>query len=250
MIIDITKIATQCRQSHQKECLKSKGKNNQNEEVTQYQILRGESVKYLLEIRKRNVLKEATKQNVKSIYVLQNTQEKDKNEISSLMNLYQFHDKIREENELLFNNKQKVLLIQGLAEACKSKRAKKIEKFIWKLHDRGINHEDDYGFEDLQFIEQKDILQKKESQFLEKFYINQTHIKRNDIFTSNNYAQWLAPEDKNQFKEIQLLNFDQVQKQEYFKKLSIQSITMLIFDITEWQVYPQNQNRWISKIQN
>ncbi|CAD8195874.1 unnamed protein product [Paramecium pentaurelia] len=81
---------------------------------------------------------------------------------------------------------------------------------------------------------------KKKFRFLEKFYIYQTHIKRNDIFTSNNYAQWLAPEDKNQFKEIQLLNFDQVQKQEYFKKFSIQSITMLIFDISEGQVYPQN----------
>ncbi|CAD8080529.1 unnamed protein product [Paramecium primaurelia] len=64
---------------------------------------------------------------------------------------------------------------------------------------------------------------------------------RSDIFTSSNYADWFAPEEKQKFKEIQLLQFEQSQKQEYLKKFTIQRIKMLIFDIHEWQVQTQNQ---------
>ncbi|CAD8105902.1 unnamed protein product [Paramecium primaurelia] len=156
MIIDIIKIDTQCRQLHQK------------------QFVDRVFVIYLLEIRKRKILKEAAQQNVKSIYVPQKTQDKDKNEISSLMNLYQFHDKVREENELLLDNKQK-----GQLKYAKVKEPRNLKSlfgnymiqsknwdyiinlFIFQtffkktcfLSSRGINHQDDYGFEDFQFKE-------------------------------------------------------------------------------------------------
>ena len=57
------------------------------------------------------------------------------------MNLERFDDKEGEVNEFLLdggNNKLKVLLIHGIAGSGKSTTAKKIEEFVWKLHDKNI----------------------------------------------------------------------------------------------------------------
>ncbi|CAD8104437.1 unnamed protein product [Paramecium primaurelia] len=258
-------------------------------------FLRGKSVIQLLEIRKWKVLNVAAEKNVKSIYVPLKTQEKDKNEVSRLMNFDQFDDKVGEVNEFLLDKNQTVLLIHGLAGSGKSTTAKKIEEFIWKLHDSNKQignfllipvylslpslknpvyqaveeslHSDDYGFDDLQLKECKEMLQKKEFRFIfimdsydemkleniqKNLYITNKlrqnwsdplviFTTRSDIFTSNNYADWFAPEDKKKFKEIKLLQFEQSERQEYLMKFTIQSIKMLIFDVYEWQVQTQNQ---------
>ncbi|CAD8192465.1 unnamed protein product [Paramecium pentaurelia] len=125
----------------------------------------------------------------------------------------------------------------------------------------------DYGFDALQLKECKEMLQKKEFRFIlimdsydemkleniqKNLYINNKlkqnwsdplviFTTRSDIFTSSNYGDWFALEEKQKFKEIQLLQFEQIQKQEYLKEFTIQSIYMLIFDINEWQVSTQNQ---------
>ncbi|CAD8117691.1 unnamed protein product [Paramecium primaurelia] len=127
--------------------------------------------------------------------------------------------------------------------------------------------QDNYGFDALYLKECKEMLQKKEFRFIlimdiydemkleniqKILYINNKlkqnwsdplviFATRSDIFTSSNYADWFAPEDKQKFKEIQLLPFEESQKQEYLKKFTIQSSKMLIFDIHEWQMQTQNQ---------
>ncbi|CAD8105018.1 unnamed protein product [Paramecium primaurelia] len=263
-------------------------------------FLRGKSVQELFEIRKSKVLTEAAKKNVRSIYVPLQTMEifqrGEKNEQKSiLMNLKNLYDKKGQVNEFLLDDKETVLLIHGVAGSGKSTAAKKIEEFIWELHN--INekisnkilipiyislpslknpvfqaveealHQDEYGFDELQLKECKEMLVNKQFRLLlimdsydemkleniqKNLYINNKlnqnwsdplviFTTRSDIFTSSNYADWFAPEEKQKFKEIQLLQFEQSQKQEYLKKFTIQSIKMLIFDIHEWQFSTQNQ---------
>ncbi|CAD8083708.1 unnamed protein product [Paramecium primaurelia] len=258
-------------------------------------FLRGKSVQQLLEIRKWKVLKEAAINNVKSLYVPLKTQRKGKNKTSNLMNLEQFNDKQGEVNEFLFDEKEIVLLIHGVAGSGKSTTAKKIEEFIWKLHNQNIKignkllipiyislpslknpvyqvleealHQEDYGFDNLQIKECKELLEKNEFRFLlimdgydemklenisKNLYItnkvNQNwsnplviFTTRSEIFTTNNYVDWFATENKQKFKEIQLLKFDEVQQKEYLEKYTLLSIKLLILDIYEWQAQVQGQ---------
>ncbi|CAD8104196.1 unnamed protein product [Paramecium sonneborni] len=121
---------------------------------------------------------------------------------------------------------------------------------------------DEYGFEALQLKECKEKLQNKEFRFMlimdsydemkleniqKNLYINNKlkqnwsdplviFTTRSEIFTSINYIDWFAPEEKTKFKEIQLLKFDKHQTKEYLKKFTIQSIKMQIFEIYEWQI--------------
>ncbi|CAD8166292.1 unnamed protein product [Paramecium pentaurelia] len=132
--------------------------------------------------------------NVKSLYVPLKTQRKGKNKTSNLMNLEQFNDKEGEVNEFLFDEKEIVLLVHGVAGSGKSTTAKKIEEFIWNLHNQNIKignkllipiyislpslknpiyqvleealHQDDYGFDNLQLKECKELLEKIEFRFL------------------------------------------------------------------------------------
>ncbi|CAD8205759.1 unnamed protein product [Paramecium pentaurelia] len=194
------------------------------------------------------------------------------------MNFYQFDDRAGEVNEFLLDQNQTVLLIHGQAGSGKSTTAKKIEEFIWKLHDSNQKignfvlipeslQKDDYGFDDLQLKECKQMLQMKEFriifkmdsydemklEYIQKYLQINNQLRqhwqdplvifttRSVIFTSNNYSDWFAPEDKKKFKEIQLLKFGQCEEYEYLRKFTIQSIKMLIFDIYKLQLYAQNQ---------
>ncbi|CAD8099983.1 unnamed protein product [Paramecium sonneborni] len=254
-------------------------------------FLKGKSVDYLLEIRKWKVLKEAAQKNVNSIYVPLKTQEKGQNNQSNLINLEQFDDKEGEVNEFLLEKQKIVLLIHGVAGSGKSTTAKKIEEFIWKLHNKNIRirdqilipiyislpslknpvnqaveetlNQDDYGFDDLQFRECKEMLERKVFRFLlimdsydemkleniqKNLYISNKLLQnwsnplvifttRSEIFTNSNYADWFATENKEvEFKEIQLLQFDESQQLRYLKKFSYLSIKMLIYEVYERQV--------------
>ncbi|CAK64892.1 unnamed protein product (macronuclear) [Paramecium tetraurelia] len=172
-----------------KEQLKSMGND--------IKFLRGKSVEQLFEIRKWKVLKEAAFKNVKSIYVPLQTQEifhqaEEKKEVKSsiLMNFEQLNDTEGEVNQFLLEQKQTVLLIHGVAGSGKSTTAKKIEEFIWKLQNNNKKisnqilipiyislpslknpvfqaveealRQDEYGFDELQLKECKEMLEKKD----------------------------------------------------------------------------------------
>ncbi|CAD8190165.1 unnamed protein product [Paramecium pentaurelia] len=264
--------------------------NNMDNDI---KFLRGKSVEQLLEIRKWKVLDEAAYKKIKSIYVPLKTQEKMKENIKNLMSLEEFDNKVGAVDEFLQQEKT-VLLIHGMAGSGKTTAAKKIEELIWKLHEnnRKINKlqlipiyillpslknpvfsaveealQNDYGFDQLQLKECKEMLEKKQFRFLlimdsydemkleniqKNLYINNKinqnwtnplviFTTRSEILTNSNYAQWFAPDDQEKLKEIQILKFDQVQKQEYLQKYTIQSIKMLIFEIYEWQIQVQNR---------
>ncbi|CAD8204075.1 unnamed protein product [Paramecium pentaurelia] len=253
-------------------------------------FLRGKSVDQLFEIRKWKVLKEAAQKNIKSIYIPLKTQEKGQLNPSSLINLEQFDDKVGEVNEFLLDEKETVLLIHGVAGSGKSTTAKKLEEFIWKLHDNNIKisnqilipvyislpflknpvfqaveetlHQDEYGFDNLQLKECKEMLEKKEFRFLfimdsydemkleniKKIYILLTNLIKigqilwSEILTTSNYKEWFVPEDKKQIKEVQLLKFDEMQKKEYLTKFTLLSIKVLVFEIYEWQTQMKYQS--------
>ncbi|CAD8198450.1 unnamed protein product [Paramecium pentaurelia] len=266
-------------------------------------FLRGKSVEELFDIRKSKVLKEAANKNVRSIYVPLQTLEifhqldkVEKNEQKTiLMNFENFSDKEGEVNEFLLDDKETVLLIHGLAGSGKSTAAKKIEEFIWKLYENNQRiknqklipiyislpslknpvfqaveealHQDEYGFDELQLKECKEMLEKKEFRFLfimdsydemkleniqKNLYINNKlkqnwsnpfviFTTRSEIFTSSNYSLWFEPEEKQKLKEIKLLKFDSPQMLQYLEKFTIQSVKMLIFEIYEWQTQISNR---------
>ncbi|CAD8118854.1 unnamed protein product [Paramecium primaurelia] len=89
--------------------------------------------------------------------------------------------------------------------------------------------QDDYGFDDQENI-QKNLYSHNT---LRQYWSDPLVIFRSDIFTSNNYVDWFAPEDTKKFKDIQLLQFEKGEKQEYLKKFTIYCIKMLIFDMYE-----------------
>ncbi|CAK81361.1 unnamed protein product (macronuclear) [Paramecium tetraurelia] len=264
-------------------------------------FLRGKSVEQLFEIRKWKVLKEAAYKNAKSIYVPLETKEiynqaimKKEDKLSILINLEEINDSNAEVNEFLLDEKKTVLLIHGVAGSGKSTTAKKIEEFIWKLHNKNKKirnqilipvyislptlrdplfqaveealHQDEYGFDELQIKECKEMLDKKVFRFLlimdsydemkleniqKNLYMN-NKVKQNwsdplvifttrsEIFTSSNYAFWFAPDNKENLKEIQLQKFNPNQLKEYLKKFTIQSVKMLIFEIYERQTQSSN----------
>ncbi|CAK70857.1 unnamed protein product (macronuclear) [Paramecium tetraurelia] len=272
-------------------------------------FLRGKSVEQLFEIRKWKVLKEAALKNTKSIYVPLETKEiyhkaivDEKKEESILINLEQINDTKGEVNEFLLEEKETVLLIHGVAGSGKSTTAKKIEEFIWKLHNNNKKirnrilipiyislpslknpvfqaveetlHQDEYGFDDLQLKECKEMLEKNEFRLLlimdsydemkleniqKNLYMN-NKVKQNwsdplvifttrsEIFTSVNYALWFAPEKKENLKEVQLEKFNLKKIKQYLKKFAIQSIKMLIYELYEWQ--SQISNRGEQDINN
>ncbi|CAD8184322.1 unnamed protein product [Paramecium pentaurelia] len=134
--------------------------------------------------------------------------------------------------------------------------------------------QDDYGFDDVQLKECKEMLQKKEFRFiyimdsydemkleniLNNLYINNKlkqnwsdplviFTTRSDIFTISYYAHWFGPEDKQKFKEIQLLCFQQSQIQEYLIKFTFQSIKILIFLICMNGIYKlKTKKLWMLK---
>ncbi|CAK79896.1 unnamed protein product (macronuclear) [Paramecium tetraurelia] len=257
--------------------------------------LRGKSVQQLLEIRKWKVLKEAAQKNVKTIYVPLKSQDKTKRNTNNLMNLEQFDDLSGEVNKFLLKENETVLLIHGVAGSGKSTVAKKIEEFVWKLNESNIKvneyvlvpiyislpsvknpafqiieealRQDEYGFDDLQLKECKELLEirkfrllilmdsydemkleniKKNIYIINKLYSNWSNplvifTTRSEILTSSNYSDWFAPEDKAKLKEIQILKFDQIQKKEYIKQFTYLSIKVLIFEIYEWQTKMLNQ---------
>ncbi|CAD8103768.1 unnamed protein product [Paramecium sonneborni] len=181
------------------------------------------------------------------------------------------------------------MLIHGITGSGKSTTAKKIEEFIWKLHESNIKignqllipvyislpslknpvfqaveetlRQVEYGFDDLQLRECKEKLGKKEFRFLfimdsydemkleniqkNLYFHNEIKqnwsdplvifISRSEIFTSIDYIDWFEPQQKNKFKEIELLIFDQEQTNEYLEKFTMQSIKMLIFEIYEME---------------
>ncbi|CAK76754.1 unnamed protein product (macronuclear) [Paramecium tetraurelia] len=260
-------------------------------------FLRGKSVEQLFEIRKWKVLKEAALRNVKSIYVPLQTKEifhKTENGKKREDKLKQLNDKEGEVNEFLLDEKETVLLIHGVAGSGKSTTAKKIEELIWKLHNDNKKvrnqilipiyislsslknpvfqaveealHQDEYGFDELQLRECKEMLEKKEFRLLlimdsydemkleniqKNLYMN-NKVKQNwsdplvifttrsEIFTSS-YVFWFAPDQMENLKEIQLQKFNSDQIIEYLKKFTIQSVKMLIFEIFEWQTQISNQ---------
>ncbi|CAD8173679.1 unnamed protein product [Paramecium pentaurelia] len=266
-------------------------------------FLMGKSVEELFDIRKSKVLKEAAQKNVRSIYVPLKTleifhqlEEGEKNKQKSiLMNLENLYDKKGKVNEFLLDDKEEVLLIHGVAGSGKSTAAKKIEEFIWKLYDNNQKignklliliyislpslknpvfqaveealHQNQYGVDELQLKECKEMLEKKDFRFLlimdsygemkleniqKNLYINNKlkqnwsnplviFTTRSEIFQSSNYSQWFESEDKNKLKEVQLQKFDSKQMQEYLEKFTIQSVKMLIFEIFEWQTQILNQ---------
>ncbi|CAK80818.1 unnamed protein product (macronuclear) [Paramecium tetraurelia] len=157
-------------------------------------FLRGKSVEQLFEIRKWKVLKEAALKNAKSIYRYSHKGEKKEDKLSILINLEQIDDTNGEVNEFLLEEHETVLLIHGVAGSGKSTTAKKIEEFIWKLHNNNKKirnqilipvyislpslknpvfqaveealHQDEYGFDELQLRECKEKLEKKEFRLL------------------------------------------------------------------------------------
>ncbi|CAD8208448.1 unnamed protein product [Paramecium pentaurelia] len=203
---------------------------------------------------------EAAEKNVKSIYIPLKTQDRGKNEISNLMNLYQFNDNDGEVNEFLYEGKT-----QDPAKVLQPKKIednKKIGNYVlipvyislpslknpvFQAVEESLK-QDDYGFDDLQLKECKEMLQKKEFRLIlimdsydemkleniqKNLYINNKlkqywsdplviFSTRSDIFTSSH-------QDKQKFKETQLLQFEQSQIQEYLKKFTFQSIKILIF---------------------
>ncbi|CAK92961.1 unnamed protein product, partial (macronuclear) [Paramecium tetraurelia] len=230
-------------------------------------------------------------------YIIKQSQGKRK-----MIKLKQINDTEGEVNEFLLEEKETVLLIHGVAGSGKSTTAKKIEEFIWKLHDNNKKirnqvlipvyislpslknpvfqaveealHQDEYGFDELQLKECKEILEGKEFRLLlimdsydemrlemiqKNLYINNKlkqnwfdplviFTTRSEIFTSSNYAFWFAPDNKENIKEIQLQKFNPDQTMEYLKKFTIQSVKMLIFEIYEWQT--QILNRGVLDINN
>ncbi|CAD8198801.1 unnamed protein product [Paramecium octaurelia] len=260
-----------------------------------------EQLKSIEENLKWKVLKDAALKNAKTIYIPLETKEidhkgeKKEDKLSILINLEQINDTQGEVNEFLLEEKDTVLLIHGIAGSGKSTTAKKIEEFIWKLHNNNkkirnqilipvyislpslknpvfqaveeILHQDEYGFDELQLKECKEMLEKKEFRLLlimdsydemklqniqKNLYMN-NKVKQNwsdplvifttrsEIFTSSNYSLWFAPEKKENLKEIQLQKFNLKQIEQYLKKFTIQSIKMLIFEIYEWQTQMSNQ---------
>ncbi|CAD8196854.1 unnamed protein product [Paramecium octaurelia] len=211
------------------------------------------------------------------------------------MNLEQFDDLSGEVNTFLLKEKETVLLIHGVAGSGKSTVAKKIEEFIWKLNESNIKvneyvlvpiyislpsvknpafqiieealRQDEYGFDDLQLKECKELLEARKFRFLilmdsydemklenikknlyiiNKLYSNWSNplvifTTRSEILTSSNYSDWFAPEDKTKLKEIQILKFDQIQKKEYIKQFTNLSIKVLVFEIYEWQTKMLNK---------
>ncbi|CAK83935.1 unnamed protein product (macronuclear) [Paramecium tetraurelia] len=204
--------------------------------------------------------------------------------------LKQIDDANGEVNEFLLEENETVLLIHGVAGSGKSTTAKKIEEFVWKLHTNNKKirnqilipvyislpslknpvfqaveetlHQDEYGFDELQLRECKEILEKKEFRLLlimdsydemkleniqKNLYMN-NKVKQNwsdplvifttrsEIFTSSNYTFWFAPDNKENLKEIQLQKFNPKQIMEYLKKFTIQSVKMQTFDIYEWRI--------------
>ncbi|CAK87305.1 unnamed protein product, partial (macronuclear) [Paramecium tetraurelia] len=220
---------------------------------------------------------------------------KNEEKKSILINLDNIYDKQGELNEFLFDEQKTVLLIHGVAGSGKSTAAKKIEEFIWILHNNNKRirnqilipvyislpslknpifssveealHQDEYGFDELQLRECKEMLEKKEFRLLlimdsydemkleniqKNLYMN-NKVKQNwsdplvifttrsEIFTSSNYVYWFAPDKVENLKEIQLQKFNSDQIMEYLKKFTIQSVKMLIFEIFEWQTQISNQ---------
>ncbi|CAD8202024.1 unnamed protein product [Paramecium pentaurelia] len=260
--------------------LRVEGKINQIKEQlnnmgNDLKFLRGKSVIQLLEIRKWKVLKEAAEKNVKSIYVPLKTQEKGKNEISNLMNLDQFDDKDGEVNQFLYEGKI-VLLIHGLAGSGKSTTAKKIEDNkkignyvlipvyislpslknpVFQAVEESLQ-QDDYGFDDLQLKECKEMLQKKEFRFIfimdsydemkleniqKNLYFNNKlkqnwsdplviFTTRSDIFTSSNYADWFAPDDKQNFKKSSFFSLNRVKNKNIIRNLRFKALDFKRFE--------------------
>ncbi|CAK81644.1 unnamed protein product (macronuclear) [Paramecium tetraurelia] len=242
-------IRVEAKINEMKEQLKSMGND--------IKFLRGKSVEQLFEIRKWKVLKETAFKNVKSIYLPLQTKEIYHKVVEGEKNkeqLKQINDKEGEVNEFLIDDKEKVLLIHGVAGSGKSTTAKKIEEFIWKLHDNNQKisnkvlipiyislpslknpvfqaveealHQVEYGFDELQLKELKEMLEKKEFRLLlimdsydemklenieKNLYINNKIYQkwsdplvifttRSEIFRTSNYALWFAPDQKEQLK--------------------------------------------------
>ncbi|CAD8209585.1 unnamed protein product [Paramecium octaurelia] len=266
---------------------------------TDIKFLRGKSVEQLFEIRKWKVLKEAAYRNAQTIYVplqtLEIFQGQQKVGVSStcLMNLDDLNDRGGEVNKFLLQEspkeKKTVLLIHGQAGSGKSTIAKKIEEFIWKLHDKNQKirnqvlipvyislpylknpvfqaveealRQQEYGFDQLQLKECKEMLEKKEFKFLlimdsydemklehiqKNLYlsnkVNQIwsnplviFTTRSEIFTSSNYTTWFQPDKKEELKEIQLLKFNEAQMKEYLKIYTNQTIKKSVFEMYELQ---------------
>ncbi|CAD8056593.1 unnamed protein product [Paramecium primaurelia] len=282
--------------------LRVEGKINQIKEQlnnmgNDIKFLREKSVIQLLEIRKWKVLKEAAEKNVKSIYIPLKTQERGKNEISNLMNLDQFDDKDGEVNEFLSEEKT-VLLIHGLAGSGKSTTAKKIEEFIWKLHDSNKKignyvlipvyislsslktlqslHQDDYGFDDLQLKECKEMLQMKEFRFIlimdsydemkleniqKNLYFNNKlkqnwsdplviFTTRSDIFTSSNYADWFAPEKNRNLKKSSFFNLNNVKNKNILRNLQFKVLKCQFLIFMNGKYKLKTKKLWILKSLN
>ncbi|CAK73532.1 unnamed protein product, partial (macronuclear) [Paramecium tetraurelia] len=192
-------------------------------------FLRGKSIEQLFEIRKWKVLKEAAYKNAKSIYVPLQTQEIGKEEWSILMNFENLNDPGAEVNEFLLQElpeeKKTVLLIHGQAGSGKSTTAKKIEEFIWKLHNNNQKirnqvlipvyislpslknpvfqavdealRQDEYGFDWLQLKECKELLKKKEFKFLlimdSYDEMKLEHIQKNLYLSNKVNSIWSNP---------------------------------------------------------
>ncbi|CAD8189845.1 unnamed protein product [Paramecium pentaurelia] len=232
-------------------------------------FLRGKSVEELFEIRKSRVMKEAANNNIRSLFVPLFTLEifhklekgKKYQQRNILMNLENFYDKKGALNEFLLDDEEKVLLIHGIAGSGKSTAAKKIEEFILKLHDNNqkiaveeAHHQDEYGFDELQQKECKEMLEKKKFRLLiimdsydemKLKIFRKTYILIINLNTiGQTHLLFLLQEAKfqqKQLKEILLLKFDFQQIQEYLEKFTIQSITMLIFEMYEWQTKISNR---------
>ncbi|CAD8181198.1 unnamed protein product [Paramecium pentaurelia] len=125
---------------------------------------------------------------------IERDEEGDEEKKSILMSFENLYDKNGEVNEFLLDDKETVLLIYGVAGSGKSTAAKKIEEFIWRLHDTNEKtgneilipiyislpslknsvfqaveetlHQDEYGFDELQLKECKELLEKKKFRFL------------------------------------------------------------------------------------
>ncbi|CAD8072777.1 unnamed protein product [Paramecium sonneborni] len=128
-------------------------------------------------------------------------------------------------NMMIEKHDKTVLLIHGVAGSGKSTTAKKIEEFIWKLHNQNIKirnkvlvpiyislpslknpiyqaveealHQDEYGFDSLQLKECKEMLEKKEFRllFIMDSYdeMKLENIQKNLYISNKLYQNWSNP---------------------------------------------------------
>ncbi|CAD8203751.1 unnamed protein product [Paramecium pentaurelia] len=88
-------------------------------------------------------------------------------------------------------------------------------------------------------LDQAKVLQLRKQRTLFRNYMT--------LMKNCNYSLQFESEDKNKFKEIELLKFDSSQMQQYIEKFTLQSVKIGVIDIKKFEIFWEQLQKFLKK---